>query len=192
MQVKAIPGGPESVKLYTALAAVYIGLVVLANWLASRYVIHVPLTPYLAPAGVFCIGAVLVIRDWLQQLRGFWPALLLIYVSGALSWAIGDLAGWTPLQKIAGASVIAFSVSETVEALVFTPIRRRSLSVGVGLSATVGNAVDSWIFLTLAFGSTGFFWGQFWGKSEAIAVGVALTVARRSLLKPVPTYQIPS
>jgi queuosine precursor transporter len=167
---------------FLALAGLLVGLVVLANWLASRYVIHVPLTPYLAPAGVFCIGGVLVLRDWMQQLGGLWRTMPLVYAAGLLSWLIGDLAGWTSLQKIAVASVIAFTVSETAEALVFTPLRQRSLSLGVALSATVGNALDSWVFLTLAFGSLAFFWGQFWGKSEAIAIGVALTLARRRLV----------
>jgi queuosine precursor transporter len=174
-------------RLYAVLSAVFVGLVVLANWLASRFVIHVPLTPYLAPAGVFCIGGVLVLRDWLQQLGGLWRTMALTYAAGLLSWLVGDLAGWTSLQKIAVASVIAFTVSETVEALVFTPIRKRNLTLGVGLSATVGNAVDSWLFLTLAFSSTAFFWGQFWGKSEAIAVGVAITFARRRLI-PAPVF----
>jgi queuosine precursor transporter len=167
------------------LGTLFVALVLLANWLAARYVVHVPLTPYAAPAGVFCIGGVLVLRDWLQQLVGLAWTMPLVYAAGLASWGIGDLAGWTSLEKIAIASVVAFTVSETIEALVFTPLRRRSLSLGVALSATVGNAIDSYIFLTLAFSSTAFFWGQFWGKSEAIAAGVALTLARRRLA-PVP------
>jgi queuosine precursor transporter len=164
-----------------ALAVTYVGLAVLANWLASKYVIHVPFTPYLAPAGVFCIGGVLVLRDWFQQLAGLWWSLALVYVAGAVSYLAGDVFGWASLRKIAVASVVAFTVSETVEAVVFTPLRRRNLTLGVGLSATVGNAIDSWLFLTLAFGSTAFFWGQFWGKTEMIAVGVVLTACRRTV-----------
>jgi hypothetical protein len=164
------------------LASTYVGLAILANWLASKYVVHVPLTPYRAPAGVFCIGGVLVLRDWLQQLVGLYWSLALVYVAGVVSWAAGELAGWTSLQKVAIGSLVAFTVSETVEALVFTPLRRRNVTLGVALSATVGNAIDSWIFLTIAFSSTAFFWGQFWGKSEAIAVGVVLTFLRRRVL----------
>jgi len=174
-------GGP----LFVGLASVFVALVLLANWLASRFVVHVPLTPYDAPAGVFCIGGVLVLRDWMQQLAGLWLTMPLVYAAGLLSWLVGDLAGWTSLEKIAVASVVAFTISETVEAVVFTPIRRRSLTLGVALSATVGNAVDSYVFLTLAFSSTAFFWGQFWGKNEAIAIGVLLTLGRRRLA-PVP------
>lgn len=166
-------------KTFAPLALAFIGLVILANWLASKYIVHVPLTPYMAPAGVFCIGAVLVLRDWMQQLRGLLWTMPLVYAAGLISWGVGELAGWTGLEKIAVASVVAFTISETVEALVFTPLRKRNLTVGVALSATVGNALDSWIFLTLAFSSTAFFWGQFWGKTEAIAVGVALTAGRR-------------
>lgn len=168
------------------LGASFTALVVLANWLASRYVVHVPLTPYVAPAGVFCIGGVLVLRDWMQQLAGLRRTMPLVYAAGLLSWLIGDVAGWTSLEKVASASVIAFTVSETVEALVFTPIRRRSLAFGVALSATAGNAVDSYVFLTLAFSSTAFFWGQFWGKNEAIAAGVLLTLARRRVVPVAP------
>ncbi len=166
-------------KLVLPLAAFYVGLVILANWLASAYLVHVPFTPYLAPAGVFCIGAVLVIRDWLQQLAGLWASLLLVYLAGLLSYLAGIAFGWTDLQKIAIASVVAFSVSETVEALVFTPLRRRSLSAGVLASGIVGSALDSWIFLSLAFGSLALFPGNFWGKVEMVALGTALTAARR-------------
>lgn len=167
-------------KTIITLSLGYVGLAVLANWLASRYTVAVPLTGGLrAPAGVFCIGAILVLRDWFQQIAGLRRSLLLVYVAGAASYLVGEAAGWTSLQKIALASVAAFTVSETLEAAVFTPLRRRNLTAGVALSATVGNAVDSWLFLTLAFSSTAFFWGQFWGKSEMVAIGVMLTLFRR-------------
>jgi uncharacterized PurR-regulated membrane protein YhhQ (DUF165 family) len=173
----------QPMKLFLPLAAGYAGLVILANWLASAYVVHVPLTGGLsAPAGVFCIGAVLVLRDWIQQLRGLAWTMPLVYAAGLVSWAAGDLAGWTSLEKIAVASVVAFTVSETVEAVVFTPIRKRNLSAGVALSGTIGNAIDSYLFLTIAFGSAAFFWGQFWGKSEMIAIGTLMTVMRRRLV----------
>lgn len=166
-------------KTFSFLATVYVGFVILANWLASTYIVHVPLTPYMAPAGVFAIGAILVLRDWMQQLRGLAWTMPLVYAAGLVSWGVGDLAGWTALQKIAVASVIAFTASETLETVVFTPLRNRNLPLGVGLSGTVGLALDSWLFLTLAFGSTAFFWGQFWGKFEMVALGTALTLVRR-------------
>jgi uncharacterized PurR-regulated membrane protein YhhQ (DUF165 family) len=169
------------VKLFAAVAALFVALVVLANWLASRYTVSVGFGR-VAPAGVFCIGAVLVLRDWLQQLRGLVWTMPLVYAAGLASWGIGDAAGWTSLEKIAVASVVAFTISETVEAVVFTPLRNRNLTLGVALSATVGNALDSYIFLSLAFGSLAFFLGQFIGKSEMIALGTALTFARRRVV----------
>src|SRR5919198_3929740 len=141
---------------FVPLAALFFGLVILANWLASRFVVSVGFGKR-APAGVFCIGGVLVLRDWLQQLRGLLWTMPLVYSAGLASWAIGDLAGWTSLEKIAIASVVAFTISETVEAVVFTPIRNKRLTLGVGLSATVGNALDSYVFFALAFGSQTFF-----------------------------------
>ena len=171
----------NAVKRYGLLAGTYVGLVILANWLASRYVVSVGFGR-MAPAGVFCIGGVLVLRDWLQQLRGLLWTMPLVYSAGFASWAIGDAAGWTSLEKIAIASVVAFTISETVEAVVFTPLRKRRLTLGVALSATVGNALDSYIFLALAFGSQAFFLGQFIGKGEMIALGTVLTFGRRRLL----------
>ena len=168
-------------KLYASLALAFISLVVLANWLASAYVVSVGFGR-VAPAGVFCIGGVLVLRDWLQQLRGLRWTMPLVYASGLVSWGVGDAAGWTSLEKVAVASVVAFTISESVEALVFTPLRNRSLTLGVALSATVGNALDSYVFLSLAFGSLTFFVGQFAGKSEMIALGTLLTLSRRRVL----------
>ncbi len=172
-------------KLFVPLAVLYTSLVVLANWLAATYVVDVGFG-YQAPAGVFAIGAVLVLRDWIQQLAGLWPTMAMVYVAGLISWAVGELAGWSDLQRIALASVVAFTVSETVEALVFTPIRNRSLSAGVGLSATVGTAIDSFLFLWIAFGSEEFFTGQFIGKCWMVAIGTALTLVRRRVLAVAP------
>ncbi len=100
-------------KAFTALALLLAALVVLANWLASRYVVSVGFGR-IAPAGVFCIGGVLVLRDWLQQLRGLVWTMPLVYAAGLASWGIGDAAGWTRLEKVAVASVVAFTISETV------------------------------------------------------------------------------
>ena len=55
-------------KRYVFLAGIFVGLVIMANWLASRYVVSVGFGK-LAPAGVFCIGGVLVLR-LAAQLRG--------------------------------------------------------------------------------------------------------------------------
>ena len=172
-------------KLYAPLAAAYVALVVLANWLASKYLITVPFTHYLAPAGVLCIGAVLVLRDWLWQLRGFWSSVALILIAGALSFVLGFALGYGALVRVAVASLVAFIVSEGIfESLVFAPLRKRRFTLGVALSASVGNLIDSLVFLALAFPAiwTTLYAGNVIGKFEMIAVGVTLTAARRKLV----------
>lgn len=172
-------------RLFAVLAVVYVALVVLANWLAATYLITVPGTHYIAPAGVLAVGAVLVMRDWIQQLRGILWALALIVVAGLLSLGSGFAFGYGTLVRVALASLAAFAVSEGVfETLIFTPLRKRNLTLAVALSATVGNAVDSLIFLLLAFPAiwTSLYAGNLVGKLEMIAVGVALTAARRTWL----------
>lgn len=168
-----------------ALAGAFTFCAVIANWLASKYHWPVPLTSYTAPAGFYAIGIAFVLRDWLQQLAGTRFALAVIPVAGGLSYLIGWEAGWTGLQKIAVASVCAFIVSETLEAAVFAPIRKRRLALGVLASGMVGNAVDSALFLYLAFGSLAYWQGTFIGKAEMICLGAALTAARRRRF-PVP------
>jgi uncharacterized PurR-regulated membrane protein YhhQ (DUF165 family) len=165
-------------RLFVSLSLLYLGLVVLANWLASKYRVPVGFG-YQAPAGVYAIGAVLVLRDWLQQLAGLRATMPLVYLAGLASWGIGDAAGWTSLEKVAVASVVAFTLSETLEAVVFTPVRRANLAAGVGLSAIAGSALDSYVFLAIAFGSQQFFTGQFIGKSWMVIAGTLLTLGRR-------------
>lgn len=177
-------------RLKFSLGAVYVGLAVLANWLASKYVWQVPFTPYVAPAGVFCIGVILVLRDWFQQLTSLRFTLLLVPIGGGVSYAIGVLAGFGSLQTIAVASFLAFCISESAEVAVFTPIRKRNLALGVALSGTVGTAIDSFVFIWLAWSAIKFpgathqqlFLGNTVGKLEMIAVGTALTAARRIYL----------
>lgn len=168
-------------KTFAPLAALYVGLAVAANWLASRYTVNVGFG-YAAPAGVWAIGAILVLRDWGQQLKGLRWMMPLVPIAGALSYGIAEVAGWSGLERIAVGSVVAFFVSELVETFVFTPLRERNLTLGVALSGTVGMALDSVIFLWIAFGSQAFLPGQLIGKTEAVAVGVLLTAGRRRLV----------
>lgn len=169
-----------------ALSVLYVALAVAANYLASKYVLHVPLTNSAAPAGWVAVGAILVLRDWTQQVAGLVWTLLLVPVGGLLSYGIGEAAGWTSLQRIALASLAAFVVSETLEAAVFTPLRRRNLTWGVAVSGTVGNAADSAVFLWLAgfalFGPGGAFVALFVGKAYMIGLGTLATAYRRRLL----------
>jgi hypothetical protein len=165
-----------------ALTVAFVGLAVVANWLAAVATVTVPFTDLVAPAGVLCIGVAFVLRDWLAQLAGFAWAFAVIPVAGAASYLIGEAAGWTSLQRIAVASLVAFLASESLEAICFAPLRKRSLTAGVFASGMIGNAVDSWIFLSLAALPMSLYAGLFVGKAEMIAVGAALTAVRRRRL----------
>ncbi|MEJ1162038.1 VUT family protein [Prosthecomicrobium sp. N25] len=62
------------------------------------------------------------------------------------------------------ASTTAFLLSELADFVVYTPLQERRLVTAVVLSSTVGLAVDSIVFLWLAFGSLDFLAGQIVGK----------------------------
>lgn len=177
-------------KLYAPLAVAYVALVVAANWLASKYLITIWPTSYLAPAGVLCIGLVLPMRDWLWQLRGFRSSVALIFVAGLSSFALALIIGYsTPpgvtLIRVSAASLLAFCVSEIIfESLIFAPLRRRNLTLGVALSASVGNLIDSFVFLVVAFPAiwTSLYAGNVLGKFYGIAAAVIVTAARRRIV----------
>ena len=67
--------------------------------------------------------------------------------------------------RLALASGVAFAVSESLDFAVYTPLERRGFARAVIASNAVGLVVDSVLFLTIAFGSTAFLWGQIVGKS---------------------------
>jgi len=50
------------VKVFAALAVLFVGLVILANWLAATYIVSVGFGR-VAPAGVFCEALAVQIRE---------------------------------------------------------------------------------------------------------------------------------
>lgn len=172
----------NNVRLFVLLSAVYVGLIVLANWLASKWVWPVGFG-YEAPAGVFAIGLILGLRDWLHELRGLKWTLPLVYVAAGISWGISVWTGWSGLQNIAIGSVVAFTVSETADSLIYAPFRRRWPIIGLTLSNTVGLVIDSAIFLYIAFGSLDFLTGQIIGKTEMMVLAIILVAGRRGIAK---------
>jgi queuosine precursor transporter len=118
----------------------------------------IPVAPgLLAPSGVLMIGLALVLRDMVQRRLG-------------LGWAAGAvLAGATLSALLAPPSLVvasaaAFLVSEAADLAVYTPLQRRGLVLAVALSSVAGLALDSLVFLLLAFGSLDFLAGQVVGK----------------------------
>lgn len=111
----------------------------------------------MAPAGVFFAGWGFTNRDWLQGVWGKRAVITAILIGALLSALLSP--------ALALASTTAFLLSELLDFAVYTPLHSRHWLLAVLLSNTVGAAVDSAVFLWLAFGSLEFFIGQFVGKT---------------------------
>lgn len=116
---------------------------------------------------MLAIGAALVLRDLVQRRLGVKWALGAILVGAAISGLLAPAA-------LVLASVAAFALSELADFAVFTPLQRRGLVLAVAASGVVGIAVDSVLFLSLAFGSLDFLAGQMIGKSWALLLALPL------------------
>lgn len=156
-------------------AALYVGSIVLAAYLVTTYgAVPVGLGLY-APAGAYVIGVTMVLRDLTQDQLGPKWTYAAILIGTGLSAAISP--------AVAVASGVAFLASETLDMLVYTPLRARGRVVTAILASNlVGTIVDSFLFLAIAFGSLKFFTGQVWAKlvsTALVAVAVGLLHMRR-------------
>lgn len=171
----------KNVKLAVATTAFAL-TVPAANWLIGNVGTQfVPGGPHLipvgfglvAPSGVLMVGAGLVLRDVVHELGGWRAAFVAIAIGAFLSWFVASPA-------LVVASVAAFVLAETADLLVYAPLRNRSLGLAILLSGVVGSAVDSAVFLWLAFGSLAFIEGQVVGKLwMSLAAFVVLFGIRR-------------
>jgi queuosine precursor transporter len=157
--------------LYLAL---YAACIPVANWLIQHVGTNcvpngpclIPVAPGLAaPSGVLMIGLALVLRDLVQRRLG-------------LAWAIGAIllgavlsAAFSPPTLVV-ASVAAFLFSEVADLAVYTPLAKRRLVLAVLASSLVGLAIDSVVFLYLAFGSLDFLIGQIVGKAWMVLLAL--------------------
>ena len=157
----------------------YIATIWLANWMISNVGDCIPNGPCVipvgfglyAPSGVLMIGAALVLRDAIHETYGRRWVMVGIVVGAGLSAAISP--------ALALASGVAFAVSEMGDFAIYEPLRRYSRPLGIAVSGTIGGAIDSALFLTLAFGSLDFFTGQFVGKTEMAFLGAAVLIGSR-------------
>jgi hypothetical protein len=164
------------------LIALYIATIPAANWLIGHVgTVCIPQGPCLipvlpgvmAPSGVLMIGAALLLRDLVQRSYGIVWSLACIGVGTALSFLIAPPA-------LAVASGAAFLVSETADFAVYTPLVRRQFVTALIGSCVAGAAIDSALFLWLAFGSLDHLLGQVIGKAYAVLGYVTI---RRALLE---------
>lgn len=165
---------------YLALAA-YAATIPAANWMIGNVGECIPNGPCLipvgfglmAPSGVLMIGAALVLRDAVHRLLGWQWAVAAIVFGAGLSFQFSP-----PALVIASAT--AFLLSELADLAVYAPLQRKRLALAVAASGFVGAAVDSAVFLWLAFGSLDFIAGQIVGKLwMTVLAAAALIVIRR-------------
>lgn len=170
-------------KLISAILA-FAATVPAANWMIEHIGFQPdPSGPHLvpvgfgfsAPSGVLMVGAGLVLRDIVHELGGARAAFVAILIGAVLSWFIASPA-------LVIASVAAFVLAETADLLVYAPLRKRQLGLAVLASGAVGAAVDSAVFLWLAFGSLAFVDGQIVGKlwMSLAALPVLYAIRRHS------------
>lgn len=132
-------------KALTLLAcAGYVACVVLANVLTD----HLGLVPIgfglLVTAGTFAAGGALLTRNVVQDVAGFVVVVALMISGCALSW-------WLASPMLAVASAAAFLMSESVDMLAFTLLRRRrSWPLAIATAALVSATVDTLVFLHVA------------------------------------------
>jgi hypothetical protein len=155
-----------------ALAAVaYLAAIVGANLLIQRFG-PVPVgLGLLAPAGVYAVGVVLVLRDLVQWSVGKRAALIALAAGVVLSYVLTD-------PRLAIASAVAFGLSELVDFAVFTWLAPR-WTRAVFFGGLAGLVLDSVVFLALAFGSMEFLPGQILGKLYGVGAAAVIVGVRR-------------
>lgn len=126
----------------------------------------------MAPSGVLMIGAALVLRDAVHRLLGWKWAIAAILFGAVLSFQFSPPA-------LVVASVAAFLLSELADLAVYAPLQRKRLALAVAASGVVGAAIDSAVFLWLAFGSLDFIAGQIVGKLWMTVVAAIILMAIR-------------
>lgn len=147
----------------------FIFLVVLANWLTSSYgLVPVGLGLY-ATAGTFAAGLTFVFRDMIHENFKSPVVFLAIVVGALISYLIAS-------PVIAIASGITFLLAETLDMLVYKPLRKKGFFKASIVSNVVGFTTDTFLFLYLAgFALTvDTVAGQLWVKALMTLLGVGI------------------
>lgn len=148
----------------------YVATIYLANFLAQHFHVQPVGFGLTAPAGVYAVGAALVLRDLAREYAGRLPVAAAIVAGVGLSYWLSD-------PRLAAASAAAFALSEGLDFLVYEPLRKRGLAAAMVASNAVGMLADSLAFLLIAFGSLDYLWGQLLGKAWMTVLAVVFIAA---------------
>jgi queuosine precursor transporter len=157
------------------LLAGYVAAIVGANWAIARFGVVPVGFGLMAPAGVFFAGLCFEFRDLVQDTLGRWWAVAAILIGAFLSAFIST--------QFAFASGVAFLLGELAGFAIYTPMRQRFWLVAMIVANTIGDIIDSAIFLYLAFGSLQFITGQVIGKAYCTLIPVGLLWVIRRILQ---------
>ena len=159
------------------LAALYVMVIVAANWAIQKWGIVSIGFGLMAPAGVFFAGLAFSIRDGLHEASDKYWVVGAIIIGAILSYMLEDGG------KIAVASGCAFLFSEAADFAVYSPLRARGKIRALLASNVVGLVVDSSLFLYLAFGSLEFLSGQVVAKAYMTGLVILILFFYRLIAK---------
>jgi uncharacterized PurR-regulated membrane protein YhhQ (DUF165 family) len=129
----------------------YILLVLAADLLAARWIVPLPFG-LAVPAGVFPIALIFTVRDDIHEKYGRKGAYALITIASVLSWVLSAILGSSLLARVTLASVAAFALNEIVDTEIYHTLRKRNRFMAILGSNAVSAALDSVIFIAIAFG----------------------------------------
>ena len=119
-------------------AAIYIGLIVLVNWL---FIVVQPVDMgggEMWPPVALVVGLIFIARDFAQRVISHW-VLAAMLVAGVLSYFLAD-------PFVAYASVAAFAISELADWLVYS-FTKRSFAQRILFSSVLATPLDTIVFL---------------------------------------------
>lgn len=149
-----------------------------ANWWLTQHGMWDVPHLGMVPSAVWVVAFSFVLRDLAQITLGRRWAWAAIAVGTALSW-------WLASPALAVASGAAFLWSESTDALVFTPLADKGrFALGVAISGVAASAVDSAIFMKLAFDLGGWeWWPLFVAKSLFVIAATPVAWAVRRVVR---------
>lgn len=149
-----------------------------ANWWLTQHGMWDVSHLGMVPSAVWVVAFSFVLRDLAQITLGRTWAWAAIAVGTVLTW-------WLATPALAVASGAAFLWSESTDALIFTPLASRGrFALGVFISGVAASAVDSAIFMRLAFDSWEW-WPLFIVKSLFVLAATPVAWLVRRVVTPV-------
>ena len=166
-----------NIALRILIAAMYVLVIVVANWSIQKWGIVSIGFGLMAPAGVYFAGLAFSLRDALHEVSDKYWIIGAIIVGAIVSYVIEDGG------KIAIASGSAFLLSELADFAVYSPLRDRGKIRALFASNVVGLVADSILFLYLAFGALEFLSGQVVAKAYMTGAVIIIMFGYRFFMK---------